>query len=119
MSQLPEAYTNVPPVVLHDKDPPVPESHSDAKEELNAVISATKDEFEWFETVMDLTERDESFLDEKCASWGAYHSAIYGHNSQNYPVTESWPVSCYCNGPTFVHNRQTDSVELAWEVRLR
>lgn len=70
MSQLPEAYINVPPVVLHDKDPPVPESHSNAKEELNAVISATKDEFERLETVMDLTEREKSFLDEKCASWG-------------------------------------------------
>ena len=75
VSQLPEAYTRLSPVVLRDKDPPVPENHAETKGDLNALISATKEEFQWLDTVMDIADREGSFSSDKSVSWGAYHSS--------------------------------------------
>ena len=75
MSQLPEADTNLPPVVLRDKDIPIPENHAETKGDLNALIYATKEEFQWLDTVMDIADREGSFSGDKSVSWGAYHSS--------------------------------------------
>ena len=80
VSQLPETYTNVQPVVLPKKDPSVPENHADAKGDLNALISATKEEFQWLETVRNVAEEQESFLGDKSVLWGVYHSSKQQQN---------------------------------------
>ncbi len=71
--ELPDAYRNVPPAVLKDKDPVVPKV-------IGPVMSPTQDEDaiarnNWLENVKSLYGKDE--LNEKeFVSWAAFHAAL-------------------------------------------
>lgn len=75
VSQLPESFTNLPPVVLQNKDSPVPQHTVKMKEDFQALKASTTEELQWLDTVMETTVRIESFKGDKSISWAAYHSS--------------------------------------------
>lgn len=54
--QLLESFTNLPPVVLQNKDPPVPQDTVKMRENFRFFKAAITEEHQWLDTVMDTTE---------------------------------------------------------------
>ncbi|CAL8275406.1 unnamed protein product [Arctogadus glacialis] len=73
MSELPESYTCVRPLVLPRKDPPLPKADGPLKSDGQEIIQALHQEYGWLDTVkqryLEIPQSDSNL------SWAAYHAS--------------------------------------------
>ena len=82
--ELPESYSQVPPVVLPNKNPLVPEVQSNMRGDGQIVAKAIEEEFKWLEDVKETISGDEEGLPQnKTISWSVYHSNQSGKEETN------------------------------------
>ena len=82
--ELPESYSQVPPVVLPTKNPLVPEVQSNMRRDGQIVAQAIEDEFKWLEDVKEtVSDEREGLPQNKTISWSVYHSHQSGKEETN------------------------------------
>ena len=84
VSELPESYSQVPPVLLPNKNPSVPLVQSDMRGNGKTVAKAITQEFEWLEEVKEaVSNASQGVPKKKCISWSVYHSNQDGNEDKN------------------------------------
>ena len=84
VSELPESYSQVPPVLLPSKNPSVPLVQSDMRGNGKIVAKAIAEEFEWLEEVKEVVlNASQGLPQKKCISWSVYHSNQDGNEDKN------------------------------------
>ena len=75
VAELPESFSQVPPVVLPSKNPSVPVVESNMQGDGQIVARAVADEFKWLEDVKETVAKDGQGLPQnKTISWSVHHS---------------------------------------------
>ena len=83
--QLPRTFCNVPPVVLHVKDPLVPRLPDEVNlADTAATVSRMEEEYQWLDNVKELVSND-TLKNDEFISWAAFHTS-------NQPETEYEPA---------------------------
>ncbi len=84
VAELPESYSEVPPVVLPSKNPLVPKVQSDMRGDGQIVARAVAEEFKWLEDVKETVSNDSQGLPQnKSISWLVHHSNRCGSEDTN------------------------------------
>lgn len=75
VAELPESFSQVPPVVLPSKNPSVPVVECDMQGNGQIVARAVADEFKWLEDVKETVAKDgQSLPQNKTILWSVHHS---------------------------------------------
>ena len=84
VSELPESYSQVPPVLLPSKNPSVPVVQSDMRGNGEIVAKAIAEEFDWLEEVKEtISNANQGLPQKKCISRSVYHSNQDGKGDKN------------------------------------
>ena len=79
--QLPEAYTEVAPVIAPTKHPQVSATNINMQPDGSVFNRGFKDEVRWLENSSNVICSQESLKEEEIVSWGAFHSRDPQHSS--------------------------------------
>ena len=84
ISQLPDAYTGIPPVILQEKEPAVPEVSGLFTSSCENFTSAMQDQYMWLDHAKEVYDAGdvESEQDMK-VSWSAYHASSMVTNTDS------------------------------------
>ena len=89
VTPLPESYTVVPPVVLKDKNPPVPPM-SEVTQTEDVFLQAISEEYQWLEQVQKM-QGTETVSDQQ-VTWPAFHANILPEPSWEPSITALLPL---------------------------
>ena len=91
ISELPEAYTNIQPVIIHTKDPVVPKTCGPLKPTAHSIPAAVKREMDWLAKMKELINKEN--LDKNdYLSWAAFHASIQPENTRLSAHTALLPL---------------------------
>ena len=96
VSELPESYSQVPPVLLPNNNPSLPLVQSDMRGNGKTVAKAITQEFQWLEEVKEaVLNASQGLPQKKCISWSVYHSNQDGNEDKNSEPAISSPLPLF------------------------
>ena len=91
LTPLPDQYSNVPPSVLPNREPVLPEKKGELKSNCQLIPLALEKDGKWLNHVKDELEKENT--EDMKLSWAAYHASQLEQNEQSIPdITSLLPL---------------------------
>ena len=92
VAQLPPTFCNVPPAVLHVKDPLVPTVPDEVNlADTAATVSRMEEEYKWLDNVKELVSKD-TLENDEFISWAAFHASNQPETAYEPTVVSLLPM---------------------------